>query len=292
MLFLAGLVILLCTLHTTVAAVTSSLVGLLFTSFLTVTVLKSDCPYRSAASYAIYVLLRFTRNKVLRMIRGGCKPIYEWSMQFEAWIGIARAQFDRLGDFAYEAYDSMPTWRGRDQNAIYEHHGVLDRAIVVTAYSTSAYTKFLASMPVIFSDLPPEQVPRCFGDILRFMKAEWGYWHLSDRLLFEDAITLPLCATYGIRHMLARSDEGTDRWFNDAHIILRHYFIGEQSTAQLAELACKNFCHYAVEGRSHRRAFGLAYSTLKCMYDEHGACHTYQTLAHGVYLRHALTEYS
>ncbi|TFK86569.1 hypothetical protein K466DRAFT_443009, partial [Polyporus arcularius HHB13444] len=47
-LYLAGLVILLWTLHTTVAAITSTLVAIVFTSFLTVTilpVLKNDCPY-------------------------------------------------------------------------------------------------------------------------------------------------------------------------------------------------------------------------------------------------------
>ncbi len=201
-LFLAGLVVLLWTLHTTVAAITSSLVAILFTSFLTVTVLpvlKSDCSYRSPASFAIYAVLRYTRNEGLRMIRGICKVIYKWSMQGEALINIYRAQFDRLGMFAYEAYDDMPTWRGRDQNEIYLHHGDLSRTIVTTAYSTTTDTKFLAYMPVIFSDLPPDQVPMCFGDLLSFMKAEWGHWHLPDRLMFEDAITLPLCALYGIR---------------------------------------------------------------------------------------------
>ncbi|TFK86562.1 hypothetical protein K466DRAFT_587126 [Polyporus arcularius HHB13444] len=279
-LFLAGLVVLLWTLHTTVAAITSSLAAILFTSFLTVTVLpvlKSDCSYRSPASFAIYAVLRYTRNEGLRMVRDICKVIYRWSMQWEVLINIYRAQFDRLGIFAHEAYDNMPTWRGRDQNEIYLHHGDLSRAIVTTAYCTTTDTKFLSSMPVIFSDLPPDQVPRVFGDIYSFMETEWGHWHLPDRLLCIDTITLPLCATYGIRHMLARSDKGTDRWRNDVQVIFRHYFVGKQSTEKLAELACKTLCHYAVEDRV---VFGGAYTTLKKMYRKQGARHSYDTLAH------------
>ncbi|TFK77566.1 hypothetical protein K466DRAFT_608027 [Polyporus arcularius HHB13444] len=37
---------------------------------------------------------------------------------------------------------------------------------------------------------------------------------------------------------------------------------------------------YAVEDRASRRVFGLAYKTLKLMYDRQGARHTYETLAH------------
>ncbi|RDX45081.1 hypothetical protein OH76DRAFT_1486547 [Lentinus brumalis] len=286
-LFLAGLLVLLWTLHNTVAAVTSLLVAFFFTFFLGFTLLpvfRSDCSYRSPASFAIYAVLRYTRNEVLRVVRGLCMAIYRWSVQWEAWeawINVHRAQLDRLGIFAYEAYGNMPTWRGRDQNAIYEHHDTLTRAIVTSAYSTTADTKFVASMPVIFPDLPLDQVPRCFGDILSFMEAEWGHYHLPDRQLWENGVTLPLCATYGLRHMLARSDKGTERWFNDTQTIFRHYFIGKESNEKLAELACKTVCHFAVEHRALRRAFVLAYKTLKWMYDKQGARHTYHTLAHG-----------
>ncbi|TFK93352.1 hypothetical protein K466DRAFT_451478, partial [Polyporus arcularius HHB13444] len=49
-LFLVGLLVLLWTLHNTVAAITSALVAMLFAFFLIVTILpvwKADCPYRS-----------------------------------------------------------------------------------------------------------------------------------------------------------------------------------------------------------------------------------------------------
>ncbi len=283
-LFLAGLLVLAWTLHNTVAAITSFLVALVFTFMLGFTLLpvfKSDCSYRSPASFAIYAVLRYTRNEVLRVIRRLCKALYRGWLRWEAWIKIRQAQLDRLGLFAYNAYDNMPTWRGRDQNEIYLHHGDLSRAIITTAYSTTADTKFLSSMPVIFSDLPPGEVPRCFIDIYNFMQAEWGHWHLPDRLVLEDAITLPLCATYAIRHMLARSDRGTDAWRHNVQIICNHFFVGKESTEKLAELACKTMCHYAVEDRA---VFGRAYRTIKVMYDKHGARHTYDTLAHGASL--------
>ncbi|TFK93335.1 hypothetical protein K466DRAFT_450182, partial [Polyporus arcularius HHB13444] len=177
-LFLAGLLVLLWTLHNTVAAITSILVAVVFTfviGFTLLPVFKSDCSYRSPASFAIYAVLRVICNEALRVIRAVCKVIYRWSTRWAKWINVHRVQFDRLGVFAYDGgYDSMPTWRGRDQNEIYRQHGDLSRAVVTTAYSTTADTKFLASMPVIFSDLPPEQVPMCFVDIMCFMNAEWG----------------------------------------------------------------------------------------------------------------------
>ncbi len=284
-LFLAGLLVLLWTLNNTVAAITSILVAIVFTfviGFTLLPVFKSDCSYGSPASFAIYAVLRVARNEGMRVIRGVCKVIYRWSTRWAAWINVHRVQFDRLGVFAYAGgYDSVPTWRGRVQNEIHRLHGDLSRAVVTCAYFTTADTKFLASMPVIFSDLPPEQVPMCFVDILCFMNAEWGHWHLPDRLLSEEAITLPLCATYGIRHMLARSDKGTDGWANDTQAIFRQYFVGKESSAKLAELACKTLCHYAVEYRASRHVFGHAFSTLRLMYDEQGARHNHDTLAHG-----------
>ncbi|KAI0718785.1 hypothetical protein C8T65DRAFT_638113 [Cerioporus squamosus] len=281
-LFLAGLLVLLWTLHSTVAAITSLLVAIFFTFFLSVTIIpvfKSDCPYRSPASSAIYAVLRYTRNTVLRMIRRFCQVIYKWCTRGTAWIHVGRAQIERLGNFAYEASDTMPTWRGRDQNEIHQHMDHLNRGIVTTAYTTTADKKFLSSMPVIFSDLPPGHVAMCFADILDFMEAEWGQWHLPERLHYQDPITVPLCSLYGLRHMLARSEKVTG-WTVDVQIILRHFFIGDEITERMAELACKSLCQLTVEDREQRNLFGHACATLKRMYDEQGARHTYDTLSH------------
>ncbi len=282
-LFLAGLVVLLWTLHNTVAAITSFLVALVFTfviGFTLLPVFKSDCSYRSPASFAIYALLRYSRNAILRAIRHICKVVYRSCTQGTAWLHVARSQFERLGRFAYNRYDNMPTWRGRDHNAIHKHHGDLNRRIITTAYSTTADKKFLSSMPVVFSDLPPDQVARCFTDLFDFMEAEWGQWHMPERLHYQDTITLPLCSLYGLRHVLARSEKAPG-WKVDVEVIFRHFFIGKEHTEELAELACKSLCQLALEDRENRHLYGLAYRTLECMYDEQGARHTFDTLCHG-----------
>lgn len=282
-LFLVGLLVLLWTLNSTVAAIASSLVTSFLTLFLCVTVLPvlhSDCSYRSPASSAIYTTLKSSRNETLRIIRHLCKGIYRASLKWAPLINVARPLFDRVGDFGFVAYDNMPTWRGRDQNEIHQHHDALNRAVITTAYTATADKRFLSSMPVIFPDLPPGQVARCFADILHFMGAEWGHWHLPERLHQEDPFTLPLCALYGLRHMLARSEKVAG-WDGDVKVILRHFHIGDEISGQMAELACKSLCQLAVEDRSNRRLFGLAYRTLERMYDELGARHTFETLSHG-----------
>ncbi len=281
-LFLAGLLVLLWTLHNTVAAIASFLVALVFTfviGFTLLPVYKSDCSYRSPASFAIYTLLRYTRNTVLRAMRQLCKVIYRRCTQGAAWLNFARA-LDRLGDFGYEQYDNMPTWRGRDQNEIYQQHGDLNRRIITTAYSTTADKRFLSSMPVIFSDLHPDQIALCFSNIHDFMVAEWGHWHMPERLHYQDGITLPLCSVYGLRHILARSPR-VPGWTSNVKVVFRHYFIGEEHTEKLAELACKTLCQLALEDRKNRNLYGKAYRTLERMYDRQGARHTYDTLAHG-----------
>ncbi|KAI0718773.1 hypothetical protein C8T65DRAFT_827443 [Cerioporus squamosus] len=68
------------------------------------------------------------------------------------------------------------------------------------------------------------------------MQAEWGPWHLPERLHYQDPITVPLCSSYGLRHMLVRSERVTG-WTVVVQIILRHFFIGDEITEQMAELA-------------------------------------------------------
>ena len=49
-------------------------------------------------------------------------------------------------------------------------------------------------MPVIFSDLSPDEVVMCFDDILSFMETEWGNWHLPGRILYDDPVSLEIKA--------------------------------------------------------------------------------------------------
>ncbi len=60
-------------------------------------------------------------------------------------------------------------------------------------------------MPVIFSDLPPDQVARWFSDIhYDFMEVNG----MLERLYYQDGIAVPLCSVCDLRHLLARSERG------------------------------------------------------------------------------------
>ncbi|RPD58371.1 hypothetical protein L227DRAFT_654762 [Lentinus tigrinus ALCF2SS1-6] len=277
-LFLSGLLVLLWTLHRTVAAVASILIASFFSFFLIVTILpvfNGDCSYRSPVSFAMYVALTFVRKVVMSAMRRVCKEIYRLSTR---WIHFGRAQFGRLGKFGLMVNDEILTWRGRDQNMIRKHRSSLDRAMATSAYSTTADAKFLSSMPIIFTDLAPDDVVMCFDDLLTFMDGEWG--KLPSTVLGDDPTSLPICAVYGLRHLLARPEKGDDEWLHAVRIILQYYAMTEEMIEHWGELACKTICQVAVEYYQSRRAFGLACSTLEFMCNAKGFCHTYDTLSH------------
>ena len=278
-LFLVGLVVLLWTLHTAVAAIVSLLVGLLFTFFLTVTVLpvfRSDCSYRSPASSAIYVIFRHTRNIATQATRRLCRVIDRWYTALSC--GVPKVSC--LYGFAYN-YIYMSTWRGRDHNAIHEQRGALDRAIVTTAYSTTADTKFVTEMPVIFCDLPPEQVAKCFLDIKDFMEGQWGDWGIQQGL-YEHPIALLRLSYYGLRHMLARTDKGTKAWMDDIRTVNRYYCLPENEVdGHLAGRVCMTLSQLAVEYPAYRALYGSACLVLRRVYDHQEAHHSYDTLCHG-----------
>ncbi|RPD61486.1 hypothetical protein L227DRAFT_500242, partial [Lentinus tigrinus ALCF2SS1-6] len=270
-LFLGGLVLLLWTLHSTVATIASLLVGLLFTFFLTVTMLpvfRSDCSYRSPASFAIYVILRHIRNATMQSIRRICQVIDKWYTVWR-WGG---PKVSVLHKFAYRAR-YLSTWRGRDQNDIYHQLGALDRAILTTAYSTTTDTKFVSDMPVVFSDLPPDQVAQCFVDICNFMEGEWGEWGIQRRLL-DDPTALPRISCYGLRHILARTDKGSQAWLDDIRNIYQYYSLGDEPIEWFAEFACKTLCQLSVENPSHKGIYGSAGWVVRCVYDKQKAIHT------------------
>ncbi|RPD69466.1 hypothetical protein L226DRAFT_275255 [Lentinus tigrinus ALCF2SS1-7] len=278
-LFLGGLVLLLWTLHAAVATVASLLVGILFTFFLTVTILpvfRSDCSYRSPASLAIYVILRHIRNTTMENIRRICKVLDRWYAALRLRCGSPKVSF--LHQFAYNRR-YLSTWRGRDQNDIHNQLGAIDRAILTTAYSTTIDTKFVSDMPVVFSDLPPHEVTRCFVDICNFMEGEWGDRGIQQRLL-DDPTTLPRISCYGLRHILARPDKGTKAWVDDIAKIFRYYTLGREPTERFVEFAFKTLCQLAVESLTYKTIYGSAYVVLSRFYDQQKAHHTYDTLCH------------
>ncbi|KAI0718768.1 hypothetical protein C8T65DRAFT_638029 [Cerioporus squamosus] len=277
-LFLAGIIVLLWTLHPTVAAVTTSLIALLFAFFLTVTIIpvfNAGCSYRSPASFAIYTIFRHTCNATMEATRCVCEVIIRWHTALSC--GVPRVT--RVHRFAHQRR-YISTWRGRDHNEAHQQLAALDRAIVTTAYSTTGDTKFVSQMPVIFSDLPPLQVAKCFVDMCNFMEGEWGNWGIPRQLL-EDRATPSSLTCYGLRHLLARTDEDSEAWSDDVYAAYQYFCLGDGTpTERFAELACKTLCQLAVEYPTYRALYDPACLGLRHFYDRQGARHSHGTMCH------------
>lgn len=208
-LFLSGLLILLWTIHQTVAGVTTCLVGILFLFFFVATVLPTfrwDCCYRSPQALGAFVLARF---------------LWKWTNQSSGslarWLSVARAtgRVPRFLDWVARIIISlhnrmmtlgvrqMPTWNGAEQTEVARETGSLDRHIATMAYTSTFSARFLENMHVILSDLPCEEVSFCFYDIHQAWCRLWGSYDLQNpRLqgLKQTLLSLPLL--YGLRNML------------------------------------------------------------------------------------------
>ncbi|KAI0683740.1 hypothetical protein C8T65DRAFT_836921 [Cerioporus squamosus] len=292
-LFLIGLSILLWTLHSTVAAITSSLVIILFASLLVVTVLplwRVDCPFRSPTSLAIYAILRTMRNATLRLVRRVCQALYLW---YATSLACGVPGLARFRHFAFQArWLDMPTWRGRDQLAISQEIGALDRAMITGAFATTSDTRFLTTMPMVFSDLDDHQLVKCFSDIHHYEEEDFGRGG-RDRDMKQDPTGLPVLVMYALRHMLARTDRRTETWRHDCLTIIRYFYVPDVITDQYAELACKTLCQLAAEDPSFLGFFNQAYVFLVNAYGGQDHHHSYDSISHvRAMLEHPLTSWN
>ena len=203
--FLVGMVMLLWTLHPTVAIVVSSLVATLFAVFVVVTflpVFKWDCCYRSPQAFAVYAVIRLIYNAIKRLLGRVFKLLWDWRIRREGRIEskslASRMFFWNLRDFA------IPTWHGRDEQAIALSAGQLDRRIITSAYATTLSPSYLRYLHVVFSDLPGEHINACLQDIWSVCDSHWKaptggelqcHW-LKHILKAEPS------ALYAVRHML------------------------------------------------------------------------------------------
>ncbi|RPD69457.1 hypothetical protein L226DRAFT_616851 [Lentinus tigrinus ALCF2SS1-7] len=213
-LFLAGLVILLWTLHGTVGAITSSLVGILFIFQFTVTVLPSynwDCCYLSPQSLMIYSVVRPIYNTTRALLVQASwlwarfEPPIFWNDQsnlnpFRAFKkGIVR-RCNKIKE--------MPTWRGQEQLEIIGHgpSGDLDRRTAVMACTTTFSSKHLEDIQAFFSDITPKEVARYLEDI----------WDLYERRRIEGLTSYQTLKSLtglllaALRHMLTVPLEARD----------------------------------------------------------------------------------
>ncbi|TFK93341.1 hypothetical protein K466DRAFT_478823, partial [Polyporus arcularius HHB13444] len=172
-LFLVGLVILLWTLHGTVGAITSSLVGVLFIFQFAVTVMPAfqwDCCYLSPQALMVYSVVRPIHNATRAfLIRASwlwarLEPPIFWNAQSD--LNLFRA-FKKGIVRGCNKIKEMPAWRGEEEAQIIGHgsSGDLDRRTAVMACMTTFSSKHLDDIQAFFSDLSPREVARYLEDV-------------------------------------------------------------------------------------------------------------------------------
>ena len=190
-LFLSGLILLLWTIHETVAVVITALVGVLFTFLVVVTILpivRLDCCYRSPQAFAIHFAAELLWNGVIRRALAGFCRVYKVLLgqlhtllpegsESSLDLGFGVRLLDRLVIACHHDESKIPrisTWHGAEQTEVSREDGFLDRRIATMAYTTTFATEHLRALHVVLSDLPCDQVFPCFADILHAWTRLWG----------------------------------------------------------------------------------------------------------------------
>ncbi|KAI0830873.1 hypothetical protein BC628DRAFT_909889 [Trametes gibbosa] len=179
-LFLVGLVILLWTLHGTVAAVVSGLVGTLFV-FLGVTtflpVLRVDCCYRSPQAIGIFMALQGVRSNIRQFFVGLASGAWNLTKHWRRSGGAP----GQLADLAWRAYvalcvarKELPSWHGREKLDVAETTSALERDLAAMAYTTTFDAECLAHTRLLLADLPWQQAMACYDQIFAARASVWG----------------------------------------------------------------------------------------------------------------------
>lgn len=234
LLFLAGLVILLWTLHSTVASVTSALVGVLVVFSVTVTVLPAfqwDCAYQSPQALFVHELIRFQWNYV----RVGFFAVLHTFFPLRRLLvpgpslnaspnALQKVLAEVQATLVWMTSDAplYPTWRGREQLAIASPETArdLDRHVAVMAYTTTFATRYVKHADVLFSDLGLRQVPRYFDNIRAALRRHWNGPSASQRV----GGVLHHLPLHALRYMLSveLADRDT-KWREGVEAILGHF---------------------------------------------------------------------
>lgn len=179
-LFLTGLVILLWTLHGTVAAVASALVGTLFV-FLAVTtllpVLRVDCCYRSPQAIGIFIALRGVRRAIRQFLFSIVENAWNLTKQWRRTGGLIGS----LADFSWRMYavvcvakKELPAWYGREQLEVAKTTPALEGDLVAMAYTTTFDAGCLDKTRLLLVDLPWKQAMACYDKIFAARARVWG----------------------------------------------------------------------------------------------------------------------
>ena len=308
-LFLSGLLILLWTIHETVAIVATVLVGALFLFFTVVTALpvfQWDCCYRSPQARGAFFLVRSLWNGtilvMLRTVAALCLSITDGRMYERSML--LRRLANALFAFCIRAADvlpRMPTWHGAEQTEVARDTGLLDRHIAMTAYTITFSTRHLETLPIVLWDLPCEQVAWCFHDIYQAWCRLWGLMDIEgpSRPLKETLFSGSLF--YALRKMLSVDYETRQRIGGDWLHVPGRFLWGAEDILPRSDECLSTLVQLSVgDSALSRRAWTLLD---RCFLDENSPAIdfsiTSETLQHGMsfvfcgrYLKLSLTNCS
>ena len=291
-LFLSGLLILLWTIHETVAIVATVLVGALFLFFTVVTALPVfhwDCCYRSPQARGAFFLVRSLWNGtilvMLRTVAALCLSITDGRMYERSML--LRRLANALFAFCIRAADvlpRMPTWHGAEQTEVARDTGLLDRHIAMTAYTITFSTRHLETLPIVLWDLPCEQVAWCFHDIYQAWCRLWGLMDIEgpSRPLKETLFSGSLF--YALRKMLSVDYETRQRIGGDWLHVPGRFLWGAEDILPRSDECLSTLVQLSVgDSALSRRAWTLLD---RCFLDENSPAIdfsiTSETLQHGM----------
>ncbi|PIL23222.1 hypothetical protein GSI_14531 [Ganoderma sinense ZZ0214-1] len=208
-LFLAGLLVLLGTIHETVADVITVLTCTLFVFVFIITILpifKLDCCYRSPQAYGVFVIVKQVWNGTLRLATSGLHWLYLEIPVDNLFEGPVHACYN----YTRDKLPRISTWNGAEQTEVARDNGFLDRHMATMAYTTTFATEHLDTLHVLLSDLPCNQAFSCFSDIHRSWTQLWGQHEASSHSEKLSAILLRKPFYCALRKVLAVDPDKRD----------------------------------------------------------------------------------
>lgn len=201
-LFLSGMLILLWTLHDTVAAIASTLIALLAVFTVTTTLLPlvdHKCTYLTPQiravnaawqpkRYAYWVCHSMSRKRctVTAILRSTQHKLSTFCRRIRVYISLDhwRSLWRRVQDttqklrsisFQPEAWkESKKTWQGRERSNIARCSGDLDKKTLVEAYSSTLHPDALSTASVCLMELYPKDVVDYFKQLHKAVREHFG----------------------------------------------------------------------------------------------------------------------
>ncbi|KAI1783244.1 hypothetical protein LXA43DRAFT_977208 [Ganoderma leucocontextum] len=202
-LFLLGLVVLLWTLHQTVAIVGTSLVGTLFLFLIVVIclpVFKWDCCYRSPQAQAVYIVVRHALRAFAHTLEALVKRL-RWPNPTGSRPSTTK-ESDRWMSSPSRIMLKMPTWRGREERHVSNARAVLACNTAVMAFTTTFDPEHLDKLHIVLPDLDTKHLASCFDDIFAAIKEQLGGHPLARDRYRKTVLMRPLL--YAARYLYMR----------------------------------------------------------------------------------------